>query len=889
MTERPGNSRRFTPVLACSVLLLSALAAFATPAAAAIPDTERQALVALYDQTGGPSWTTSNGWLGPMGTECSWYGVQCDAAGTHVIGLNLLGNRLTGPIPSGLAAMSELSSLELAFNQLSGVIPVEIAQLTQLAVLHLNMNRLTGSVPPQLGLLSNLQSLTLQMNDLNGPIPPGLGNLANLSELSLANNRLSGSIPAELGALTSLNKLYLDWNQLGGTLPAELNQLVNLSELRLGGNRFEGEIPDLSALMSLSLFSMQYSSMLAPAPVPESLRALSQLSHLDLAGTNRTGAIPGWLDSLTNLQYLGLSGNSFSGDIPSLANLKGLFTLDLRINRGLNAGPVPDWLQANTALYTLMLGATNRTGGIPPWIAQLPWLYQLDLGDNDLSGGIPAELGSSSVSVLMLGSNRLSGPIPRELMNLRSAYYVLLNYNALFSEDADLTAFLDALAPGWQGTQTVAPASVAVAGVGVTTVTLEWEPIAYAADSGRYLVFATTDGASNLVGQTASKTATSLTVENLKPGTTYSFVVKTVTDPHAYNANLITSGPSVDVTATTVSGHVLTVSQQGSGSGRITSTPAGIDCGAACSFGFARRDGRDPDRDPRPRHLRWMVGCLYGDGTVPGDDGQRRDGVGDLRTAGNGQPDRQQDRVRRGHCRVLAGGDRLRGDVRCPVRPRIVRHADRQPGAGRSHRRLDRLRSGVRQHVLPQPQWGPGRLGGFHSGGEDHGDDHGRRHPRRALQCECLGLRRQLSMGGRGGDRSVRRVRHRSARPGDVSRPDLEHERLRQPDAEQRHRRCWSPAAVDFALAPGGKISGKVTDAATGLPLSSVQVTVVDANGASVTSSLTNSSGNWITSRPRSRRRTECRPGTTPATSIRPERASPSWRGRRPAGSISPC
>jgi hypothetical protein len=44
-------------------------------ATAAIPAAERQALVDLYNSTGGASWTNRAGWNGAAGTECSWTGV----------------------------------------------------------------------------------------------------------------------------------------------------------------------------------------------------------------------------------------------------------------------------------------------------------------------------------------------------------------------------------------------------------------------------------------------------------------------------------------------------------------------------------------------------------------------------------------------------------------------------------------------------------------------------------------------------------------------------------------------------------------------------------------------------------------------------------------------
>ena len=38
---------------------------------------EREALIALYNSTDGPNWTTNTGWLGESGTECTWYGITC--------------------------------------------------------------------------------------------------------------------------------------------------------------------------------------------------------------------------------------------------------------------------------------------------------------------------------------------------------------------------------------------------------------------------------------------------------------------------------------------------------------------------------------------------------------------------------------------------------------------------------------------------------------------------------------------------------------------------------------------------------------------------------------------------------------------------------------------
>ncbi len=221
----------------------------ATPTATtAAPATERAALVALYNATGGANWTHRDNWLGAAPLE-TWYGVTTDANG-RVTELRLGGNGLRGTIPD-LSALRYLEVLFLSSNLLSGPAP-ELSALTKLRWMDLSRNRLTGTIP-----------------DLSA--------LVRITRLSFAFNQLSGSIP-DLSALVKLENLDLESNRLSGTIP-DLSALVNLRGLALGTNRLSGSVPDLSSLANLGGLTLQHNLLSGPLP---DLSVVPKLVYLNL-------------------------------------------------------------------------------------------------------------------------------------------------------------------------------------------------------------------------------------------------------------------------------------------------------------------------------------------------------------------------------------------------------------------------------------------------------------------------------------------------------------------------------------------------------------------------------------------------------------------------------
>ncbi len=182
-----------------------------------VPQTECEALVALYNNTNGAGWKQNTYWL-LTSTPCSWYGVICNSE-NDVTDLNLGFNQLTGPLPPQLSNLTHLKVLDLGINRLSGTIPSQLGSLPQLTYLRMDGNQLTGPIPPELGDLASLTYLNLENNPLTGSLPPQLGKLTNLTMLWISATGLSGPIPVELANLTNLEYLDLEYNQLTGPVP----------------------------------------------------------------------------------------------------------------------------------------------------------------------------------------------------------------------------------------------------------------------------------------------------------------------------------------------------------------------------------------------------------------------------------------------------------------------------------------------------------------------------------------------------------------------------------------------------------------------------------------------------------------------------------------------
>jgi hypothetical protein len=103
---------------------------------------ERFVLALFFYQTGGESWSNSNGWL-TLSDHCTWAGIECGTDG-RVETISMNQNNLSGEIPNALSNLEHLSVLKLFDNALEGTVPTSLYQLPNLIFLDMEANNLSG-------------------------------------------------------------------------------------------------------------------------------------------------------------------------------------------------------------------------------------------------------------------------------------------------------------------------------------------------------------------------------------------------------------------------------------------------------------------------------------------------------------------------------------------------------------------------------------------------------------------------------------------------------------------------------------------------------------------------------------------------------------------------
>ncbi len=426
---------------------------------------QREVLIELYNNTDGTNWTNKANWLGPEGTECTWFGVTCDSQG-FITSINLKANGLKGNLPAELGDLFQLRNLDISNNDLSGVVPTELLNLTNLvdSGSDFRSNHFYTSDPVLQAFLYEKQTGgDWASSQTAGPVPNIVGMTPEQAEAALhtvyltignITNGCSAAIP--VGNIISSDPLAgtpvapgtVDIVISLGAACTEIPNVVNMTqataESTIVGAGLAVGVVTRECHETIPIGNIISSNPPAGTPVelgttvdlvvsigpPVSKRELLIALYNNTGGDNWTNK-SGWKTPPLEPDGFAAIGteNTWYGVTCDSGNN---YVTQININNNNLTGTIPSEIGNHTSLLRIFLYSNKLSGAIPPEIGNLTNLTYLDLHSNQISGSIPPEIGNlTNIQSLSLNINQLSGLISSEIGNLTKLTTLRLYSNQL--------------------------------------------------------------------------------------------------------------------------------------------------------------------------------------------------------------------------------------------------------------------------------------------------------------------------------------------------------------------------------------------------------------------------------------------------------------------------
>ncbi|XP_028550366.1 probable leucine-rich repeat receptor-like serine/threonine-protein kinase At3g14840 isoform X4 [Dendrobium catenatum] len=273
------------------------------------------------------SWVTPNALVGFENSvwcnNCSDDGSVC-----HVTSIVLKSQNLVGRLPPEMAKLPFLQEIDLTRNYIYGSIPKEWAVLP-LVNFSLLGNRISGQIPSWIGNFTNLRNLVLEENQLMGSLPEQLGHLNSLELFLIRSNNFNGKIPQFIQNWTQLLRLDLQASGLQGPIPSGISRLKKLDDLRISDIVGNSGFPQLQGIEQLQYLTLRNCGI--SGVIPKFMDNFVNLKRLDLSFNKLSGNISTTFQSLLHTNVMFLTGNNLSGSVPDWM-LLGKNNIDLSYN-----------------------------------------------------------------------------------------------------------------------------------------------------------------------------------------------------------------------------------------------------------------------------------------------------------------------------------------------------------------------------------------------------------------------------------------------------------------------------------------------------------------------------------------------------------------------------